>query len=178
MISIPHGSVVIRLARETDAQNYRDLRLEALKNHPEAFSSDYETYLVKPVSYWEDRLREQGTDSSVKMYFAEHEAQLIGMAGIVRQNSPKGKHSALIISMYVRPDWRGLRIADGLIAACVDWARTEEIRVVKLAVVTTNTPAIRCYARCGFQVYGVEPKAIFAGGIFYDELLMAKSLDE
>jgi RimJ/RimL family protein N-acetyltransferase len=178
MISTPQGSVVIRLARETDALNYRDLRLEALKNHPEAFSSDYDTFVAKPMSYWEDRLRDQGTDSSVRMYFAEHQAQLVGMCAIVRQNFPKVKHSALIISMYVQPDWRGLQIADGLIAACVDWARTEEIRVVKLAVVTTNTPAIRCYARCGFQVYGVEPKVIFTAGIFYDELLMAKVLDE
>jgi hypothetical protein len=45
---------------------------------------------------------------------------------------------------------------------------------VKLAVVTTNTPAVRCYARCGFAVYGIEPQAICYDGVFYDELLMAK----
>lgn len=176
MISTPRGPVIIRLAQETDAPNYRVLRLEALKNHPEAFSSDYESNLSKPMSYWEERLRAQRTDTTVRMYIAESEGSLIGMCGIVRENSPKVKHSALIISVYVQPEWRGLRIGDGLITACVDWARTEQIRVVKLAVVTTNAPAIRCYARCGFQVYGIEPMAIFTGDVFYDELLMSRIL--
>jgi RimJ/RimL family protein N-acetyltransferase len=43
-------------------------------------------------------------------------------------------------------------------------------------VITPNTPAIRCYARCGFEVYGVEPQAIFYDNVFYDELLMAMKL--
>jgi RimJ/RimL family protein N-acetyltransferase len=43
-------------------------------------------------------------------------------------------------------------------------------------VVTTNAPAIRCYARHGFTVYGVEPEVIFANGVYYDELLMLRRL--
>jgi RimJ/RimL family protein N-acetyltransferase len=34
--------------------------------------------------------------------------------------------------------------------------------------------AIRCYNRCGFTVYGVEPQAIRHDGVMYDELLMAR----
>jgi RimJ/RimL family protein N-acetyltransferase len=48
--------------------------------------------------------------------------------------------------------------------------------VVKLGVITTNTPAIRCYARCGFTVYGIDPKVIYYDGVFYDELLMARPI--
>jgi len=48
------------------------------------------------------------------------------------------------------------------------------LAIVKLGVVTTNTPAIRCYARCGFTVYGVEPQVIHYEDVLYDELLMAK----
>jgi RimJ/RimL family protein N-acetyltransferase len=69
-----------------------------------------------------------------------------------------------------------LRLADGLVAACVNWARTLGVRIVKLAVVTTNTAAIRCYARCGFRVYGVEPQALYYDGVFHDELLMARTI--
>ncbi len=175
-ITTLRGTVTIRSAREEDAPAYRDLRLEALRNHPEAFSSDYAAHLAKPMAFWTERLAFSSTDSAVMIYFAVHDQQLIGMCGITRTSSPKIKHSATIVGMYVRPDWRGLGIAEGLGTACVDWARTRDVKIVKLAVVTTNTRAIRCYARCGFQVYGIEPKALYYDSVFYDELLMARTI--
>jgi len=173
-ITTPFGTVTIRPGTEEDASAYRELRLEALRNHPEAFSSDYETNLAKPMRYWTERLRLNDPDNGVMLHFAVHNGLLIGMCGITHTSSPKSKHSAYIVSMYVRPDWRGLRIAEDLITTCLDWGRMQGIKIVKLGVTTTNTPAIRCYARCGFQVYGTEPQAICLDGVFYDELLMAR----
>jgi RimJ/RimL family protein N-acetyltransferase len=175
-IETPHGLVTIRLATEADVSEYRDLRLEALRNHPEVFSADYAEGLARPMAFWIERLRAAYVDRTVQNYVAVREQRLIGMGSIVRVNSPKERHSATIVSMYVRPDARGLRIAEGIVTACMDWARTQQIRVVKLAVVTTNTYAIRCYARCGFQVYGIEPQALYNDQVYYDELLMARTL--
>ena len=174
-IATRRGLVTIRLGREEDAAAYRELRLEALRNHPEAFSSDYETALAKPMSYWTKRLRFDDPDNGAMLYFAAHDGLLIGMCGITHTDAPKQKHSAYIVSMYIRPEWRGLRIAEELINTCLDWGRTQGIKVVKLGVTTTDAPAIRCYARCGFQVYGTEPQAICVDGVYYDELLMARS---
>ena len=170
------GAVTIRPGREEDAPAYRDLRLEALRNHPEAFSSDYETALAKPIDYWTKRLRLHDPDSEVMLYFAAHGQQLVGMGGITHTDAPKQKHSAYIVSMYVRPEWRGQGVAEALIDACLEWGRGQGITIVKLGVSTVNTPAIRCYARCGFEVYGTEPQAIHHGGVFYDELLMARAI--
>ena len=175
-VTTQRGTVIIRLGTEEDAPAYRDLRLEALHNHPEAFSSDYETALAKPMSYWTERLRFHNTSDGVMLYFAVHDELLIGMCGITHTDAPKQKHSAYIVSMYVRPDWRGLRIAEELIDTCLDWGRHQGIKIVKLGVSATNTPAIRCYARCGFQVFGTEPQAIYHDGVFYDELLMARAM--
>jgi len=174
-INTPCRTAIIRAGREEDAPAYRELRLEALLNHPEAFSSDYETYASKPMSYWVDRLRFDHPDNAVMMLFAAQEQGLIGMGGIAHSGGRKTRHSAYLVSMYVRPAWRGLRIAGGLVTACLDWARNEGITIVKLGVAATNVPAIRCYARCGFQVYGIEPRAICHDGVFYDELLMART---
>ncbi len=175
-VTTPRGAVTIRPGAEEDAPAYRDLRLEALHNHPEAFSSDYEAGLAKPMSYWTKRLRFNDPDNGAMLYFAAHDELLIGMCGITHTDAPKQKHSAYIVSMYVRPEWRGLRIAEELISTCLEWGRAQEIRIVKLGVTTTNTPAIRCYARCGFQVYGTEPQAIYVDGVFYDELLMVRAM--
>ena len=36
----------------------------------------------------------------------------------------------------------------------------------------SNAPAIRCYQRCGFIVYGLSPEEIRVGEAYHDELLM------
>jgi RimJ/RimL family protein N-acetyltransferase len=175
-IATARGTVTIRPASEEDAPAYRDLRLEALQNHPAAFSADYATAFAQPMTYWTERVRSSGTETGIVNFHAFHELQLIGMCAIARRNSPKTRHSADIVGMYVRPDWRGLRIAEGLVAACIDWARAHDVKIVKIAVVASNTPAIRCYTRCGFHVYGIEPQALFYDDVFYDELLMARTM--
>ena len=173
-LSTPHGEIKIRPARETDAPAFRELRLEALRLHPEAFASDYAGDEVKPLSHWETRLRTLGEHDMI--HFAVYKARLVGMCGIYRRDLPKIRHSATIWGVYVVSDRRGLHIAEGLINACADWGRKHGVTIVKLAVVTTNAPAISCYTRCGFSVYGLEPQVIYTDGVMYDELLMVKYL--
>jgi RimJ/RimL family protein N-acetyltransferase len=170
------GPITIRAATLADAMPYRDLRLEALQDSPTAFGADYEKNLSHPPKYWEDRLTMEPDEET--LFFAEHEGNLIGMTGIFRGRSRKSRHGAWIWGVYVAPAWRGLRIAAELIDSCIAWAREKEIVVVKLGVSATNEPAIRCYERCGFTTYGTEPRAILYEGVYYDELLMARALDD
>jgi RimJ/RimL family protein N-acetyltransferase len=172
LLKTPNGPISLRPAQESDALAFRELRLEALRNHPEAFSADYALNEAEPPTFWSNRLRTLGNDG--RLYFAIHEDKLIGMCGIGRGNSPKTRHSATIWGVYVKSAWRGSQIAEGLINECAQWAKTHEIKLLKLGVVTTNTAAIRCYLRCGFTVYGVEPQAIYCNDRLYDELLMAR----
>lgn len=116
-------------------------------------------------------------DLEAAIFFAEHEDHLIGMTGIARGRSPKTKHGAEVWGVYVTPQWRGLHIAEELIRACRDWAVARGIVILRLAVVATNRPAIRCYERCGFVTYGTEPRSLFFEQEYYDEYLMSLSLD-
>jgi RimJ/RimL family protein N-acetyltransferase len=54
------------------------------------------------------------------------------------------------------------------------WAQAQKLVLVKLEVISANTAAIRCYTRCGFTVYGVDPQVIYSDGVYYDELMMVK----
>ena len=94
------------------------------------------------------------------------------MCGVARQGGRKQRHSAFIISLYVRPPWRRAGIAEGLVTACLDWARAQGVKVVRLAAVTTNTAAILLYSRLGFRAFGIEPLSIFHDTVYYDEMLM------
>jgi len=175
IVSTTQGDVLIRAAALADADAYRELRLAALKNHPTAFGQNYEESLARPREYWVERLSQK--QDEIALYFAEHENGLIGMTGIIRPASVKAKHSATIWGVYVIPAWRGLHIAEALIQACLDWAKVQKISIVKLAVVTANQSAKQCYERIGFTTYGVEPQAIFYENQYYDEYLMARSVD-
>jgi len=168
------GAITIREAIASDVEQFRALRLGALQDSPTAFSADYEVNLNHPMSHWENRLKhdEYGT-----MFFAEHAGSLIGMTGIRKRESPKTRHSADILSVYVQPEWRGLHIAEGLIKACMDWAKSREVNILKLGVMTTNTSAVRCYERCGFKIYGTEPRDIFYEGKYHDLYLMYREIE-
>jgi ribosomal protein S18 acetylase RimI-like enzyme len=176
-IDTPRGLVTIRPTREDDTVVYRELRLEALRTHPEAFGADYEESLGRPIERWQQNVRDgAGTELGIT-YVAEAAGALVGITGIYRDSGAKMQHRATIWGVYVRADWRGAGIADALIAACIDWARGRGLRLATLSVVTTNAAAIRCYVRCGFSVYGMEPEVIYHNGIYYDELLMVRRLD-
>lgn len=176
VIATSRGQVIVRPAGPGDAAGYRELRLEALHLHPEAFGADYASNLAEPMEYWADRLSRNTGEGDGVLYFAGAPDGLAGMTGLYRGYAPKASHSGMIWGVYVRPAWRGFKLADTLIEACIDWAVERGLHLVKLAVVTTNTAAINCYRRCGFTVYGVEPEALYVNGVYYDELLMARRL--
>lgn len=174
LLTSPKGDVTIRPAGPADAAALRELRLEALQRHPQAFSADYEVAITQPAEFWAERLEQNLAQNSAATFVAVAGGQCVGLCGIVRGNSSKTRHAGMIWGVYVQDAWRGAHISDGLIGACLAWARTQELAVVRLGVVTTNAAAIRCYVRCGFAVYGVEPQSVRWDGVFYDELLMAR----
>jgi RimJ/RimL family protein N-acetyltransferase len=175
-LQTPRGPVGIRPTRAEDAEAYRELRLEALRTHPEAFGEAHAASLARPPERWQQIVRDgAGGDLSI-LYVAEAGRALVGMTGIYRLEGAKMRHSANLWGVYVQPVWRGAGLADALIGACVGWARKLGLRLVKLSVVTSNAAAIRCYIRCGFSVYGVEPEAIYHDGVYYNELLMCRRL--
>lgn len=170
------GTVIIREANAADAIRFRELRLEALQKSPIAFSADYQKNLNHPTKYWEDLLSPQQDEST--MFIGEHGDKLIAMTGVMRGSSPKTRHSAWIWGVYVTPEWRGLQLAGEIIHSCLKWAGQRNVVVAKLGVAAVNQPAIRCYERWGFKIYGTEPRAVLYDGKYYDEYLMAVDLDQ
>ena len=174
-VAVPEN-VIIRPTQESDADAFRTLRLEALRLHPEAFGADLAESEARPIEHWQERTRPDPNGLQMT-YIAVSDEALIGMAGIYRNRDFKGRQSSSIWGVYVREGWRGQHIAEGLVATCIKWAQAQaDIRMVKLCVVTTNISAIRCYIRCGFAMYGIEPEALAWNGVYYDELLMARRI--
>ena len=156
-----------------DAGALREIRLEALQNHPTAFGSDLESEINRPLSFWEEMLADQVHNI---VFVAEFEGIFLGMTGIYIRDRVKLRHTGNIWGVYVKPNWRGLGIAEQIIKSSLEWAEEMSLQQVKLAVVTTNASAIRLYKHCGFRQYGIDPNVIQWQGVGYDEVLMVCEL--
>lgn len=164
--------IQIRPVRESDLAAYRALRLEALQSHPEAFGSDHAEQAADPESVWANRIQGSIEGQSARILMADAGSELAGMMAVFRDSGAKLRHSVSIVSVFVRPPWRGRRLADQMLHEALAWCRSVQIRIARLTVVTTNAAAIRCYERCGFQPCGIQHEVIRVGDTYHDELLM------
>jgi RimJ/RimL family protein N-acetyltransferase len=155
-----------------DGPRLRELRLEALRGNPLAFTADLAESEKKPPDHWDDRAARGAGAGKEVIVVAESDGELVGMTGVSTPPQPKLAHAGTIWGVYVRESHRGRGIGEAMIHAALDWARSKQLVTVRLSVVATNHSAKRCYERCGFAVYGVEPMAVQWLGQYYDEFLM------
>jgi len=159
----------IRRLLPADGVIYREVRLEALRLAPEAFSSDLARESAEPVRSFNARL----DDSAVFGAFAG--GDLIGIAGFFACKGRKEAHKGALWGMYVRPQARRAGIGRRLAEAVIDHAR-RQVELLQLSVVSNNEGARRLYASLGFVEYGIEKNALKEAGRYWDEVLMAKPL--
>ncbi len=158
-----------------DFETLKELRSEALRYNPEAYTADKESDLYETYPKWETVLRNQNNPDGA-LFIAGSDSQPAGMAGVFRGISSRTHHGGTLEAVYVRPSFRARGVAKRLIGACIEWAREHKIQILKLAVTDSNIFGIKCYADCGFRVYGIEPKSIFLDKIYYNDVLMAREL--
>jgi RimJ/RimL family protein N-acetyltransferase len=141
------------------ARQYRQIRLESLKNHPESFTSTYEEQNKLPKLKLEEEIERESKDLFVVGAFDREE--IIGICGFI----PFGlsdylglKNAGTIVQMYVKPAYSGRKIGLNLIRATFQEAfKITNIDRVVLGVKEDNLRAIRVYEQAGFQLYPPEP---------------------
>ena len=167
-------SVVIRSVRADEGAALRELRMEAVRNCPHAFTDDPDETAAMD---WEKRARDCADGATEAMFVAEVDGVLVGMTGAYRHAQAKTRHGCGIWTVYVKPEFRGQRIAEKLVLAAVDWAeKLDGVTIVRLMVTVGNDVALACYRRCGFEITGTELAATRVNGIENDEYLMARRL--
>lgn len=155
-------------------QEYRTLRLQALKTAPSSFARTHkeDTLLVDKV--WKDHLIAAQTGKKSMMVFAQSGPTLIGMVGAIIDHGEMVNHRATIISMYVDPAHRGQGISKKMLQLILDNLISSSIIHIKLTVNARNQEAITLYESLGFKKIGLLEKALHVGNEFHDEWLMVK----
>ena len=157
-------------------EEYKNLRLEALKDSPASFSKSYELIAQKPDEYWKDAIKKyEGVEGVI--FFAQANGKLIGMIGIDYKSDPKIKHSVTIAGFYVTPEFRNKGVGKKLFIEAIENIKTlEGVIKIDLDVNTDNTTAINMYKSFGFEITGTYNKELFIDGKYYDLYEMEKFL--
>lgn len=139
---------------------YRDLRLRALAESPDAFGSTLAAERQRSDAEWMSRL---AAAMDVRFHLplvARLGSEPIGLAwGRIQDTDPDLAH---VYQLWVVPEFRRLGTGRLLLDAVIDWARRAGVRRLELDVTCGDGPAARLYAQAGFKVAG-DPEPLRSG---------------
>lgn len=164
----------IRLLQPGDRAIFRQLRLKAIEEHPESFSSSSEELSDTP-----ELLIASDLVSRFAVGAFADTGELIGIVGFKQEPLMKFRHKGVIWGMYVDKAWQGKGIAKRLLAWLIECVETTtEVEQLNLAVAESNAGAKQLYESFGFATYGLEVNAMkLRDGTFVNGEYMTKQLE-
>jgi GNAT superfamily N-acetyltransferase len=136
-----------------------------LREAPYAFGSTHDREVSFSEQDWQSRIQRTA------LFVAFDLDEPLGLAGaFTPADRPDTRE---VVSMWVQPDHRGGKLADGLMHTVLDWARQDAAVEVTLWVADGNERARRFYLRYGFQPTGKQQPLWAQPGVGADEYVLA-----
>lgn len=138
----------IRSLGSNEWELWRDLRLRALGDNPDAFRSTLEYESSLPEAWWVDLIA--GTPDGIQhsSWIAETDQ---GMVGMLASTVDPVTRVMTLWAMWVDPNARGHHIASKLFETALAWGRDHGVRMAELWVNQGNSEARTLYRRAGFR---------------------------
>ncbi len=158
--------ISIRQLQPSDAEMFRDLRLEALQASPGAFSSSFEREKDLPLSRWRELLA--APDGAVFGLFDG--TAMIGLTAIYTDRKDSSGETAALAMSYVRPSYRGQGLSALFYDARLAWSRAQpDLRRVRVGHRASNEASRRAILRHGFVLTG-RSNHLWPDGVAEDHL--------
>jgi len=160
----------IRTFAQPEWATYKDLRLRALADSPDAFGSTLAREQYLSDADWSGRLA-GGANSWDLPLVAEVDGEPIGLAwGRIEKSNPD---VANLYQMWVAPSYRRLGAGKMLLDAVIAWARAKNASYLELGVTCGDSPARRLYSRAGFEPVG-QPQLFRPGSELLGQMMRLK----
>lgn len=156
----------VRPLAQADWEVFRSIRLEALKDSPQFFGSNFVRENAFTQTDWHERLSGDGK----AMFGLFDENQIIGLTGIVTDQNDQSQKTALIISSYTTPVYRGKGLSRMLYQACISWAKDQpQIKRITVSHRESNLASKHANQKFGFVEIGRSSKT-WPDGTSEDEI--------
>lgn len=158
-------NIEIKVLSVTELEDFRTIRLSALKKSPKMFGSSYTAEKEKPLAFFETCL------SNSTIFGVYHKNKIIGLATFTQEIGAKFSHKAYLSSVFIEPEFQQKGIASKLLNTIIKYSKSH-VEQILLTVADDNKSAIHLYKKFGFQEYGLEQKALKDNDKYIDEILM------
>lgn len=145
-----HPPAEIRRLTVEDLSLWRQIRLEALRDSPEAFGSTYEDESTLGLAGWQTKWENWTCSPGGGVWVALIDREAAGLVGGVCDREVAGR--VWLISMWVSPKARRRGIGRALVESVIAWAKTQGLNEIRLQVTSNNPAAQKLYELIGFKL--------------------------
>ena len=140
--------VIVRTVGGEEWPLWRDLRLRALTDSPDAFRATRQEESSQPDEWWAEIIGATAEHPRGGLWIATVDGQAAGM--LFGRIDP-GHTTLQVGAMWVAPEVRGHGVGSSLLETALVWAKALGVSVAELWVAEGNSEAAAFYQRHGFQ---------------------------
>lgn len=147
----------MRELRADEGLAYREIRLRALREAPDAFASTLEEESAQPERYWREMVAQTARAMEATVLVVDRGDGRLGGTTFVRLAS-EPPHDGYVGGMWLDTDLRGQGWGDALLEASERFSQRRGSQALELWVSSSNPPALRFYERNGYRLTGIEER--------------------
>jgi len=147
--------ITIRRLQIDEVELFKQIRLASLREASYAFSSTYESALLRGDESWRSQVEESAQGADRATFIAFFDNRPAGISSLYRIADKKEKGE--LLQVWVAPEFRGKRIAWNLMDTVFMWAAENAFETIIAQVTRSNIRAIRFYRKYGFMISDEVP---------------------
>ena len=146
-------SITTRALTAPDFETFRQIRLRALREHPDVYSASYGEAAARTERDWTEML-----DGKGKCIFGLFDGdKIIGLAAVFTSREDPGGETGVLAMDYIDPLYRGRGLSRLLYQARIDWAKQYlPFRRLVVSHREGNEPSRRANQSFEFKFVGKE----------------------
>lgn len=170
MLTLSGVEIIVRSLNVDDWEEFRKLRLKALKEEPRAYGISAEDEAGKSDEEWKSMCADAFHGNGKWFFVAEHEGQLIGMLGATELFGSLMRHQVEICSAFVEASFRKQGVLTELYNGLK--RKLEEVPHLEQMIVWVtlyeNQTSKRLFEKFGFKFAGTLSKTVKFEDKYYD----------
>lgn len=165
--------MTVKRVTSSDWQEYKKIRLEALKNEPQAFGSSYNKENERTESEWQNKLAKSEDLNGISFFYAIlKEGVFVAIGGAYQDNNKQWN----IIAIYTKKEVRGQGLGQEIFKSIINELKARKIKKAYLCVNTLQIAAQALYKKNGFVIKQIIKDQLLGDGRYYDEVEMSIDL--